>query len=84
MTSRQVGGTHYASKSIEPFHVIRDWCGDEGFAQYLRGNIIKYICRYRDKNGTQDLLKASHYLDELIALEQELDAQQLSDLGSNL
>lgn len=72
MTSKQVGGDHYASKRIEPFLVIRDWCGDEGFAAYLRGNIIKYICRYKDKNGTEDLLKARHYLDELIFLEEDM------------
>lgn len=76
MTSYQVGGTHYADKVIQPFDVIRDWCGDEGFAAYLRGNVLKYICRYRDKNGTQDLLKARHYLDELITLETAMDAKE--------
>jgi len=33
---------------------------------YLEGNIVKYITRYRKKNGMEDLEKAKHYLDKLI------------------
>jgi len=33
---------------------------------YLEGNIIKYITRYKDKGGAEDLLKARAYLDRLI------------------
>lgn len=33
---------------------------------FLQGNIIKYVCRYKDKNGAEDLEKAKHYLDMLI------------------
>lgn len=74
MTSYQVGGTHYADKGIQPFDVIRDWCGDYGFAAYLRGNVLKYLCRYKDKGGVEDLIKASHYLETLIAIEQQMEA----------
>ena len=34
---------------------------------FCEGNIIKYICRWRAKNGREDLLKARHYIDILIA-----------------
>ena len=34
---------------------------------FCEGNIIKYICRWRLKNGREDLLKARHYIDILIA-----------------
>lgn len=71
----QVGGTHYADNNIEPFQVIADWCGDEGFAAYLRGNCIKYLCRYQDKNGVEDLQKCQHYLAELINLETNMAAK---------
>ena len=37
---------------------------------FCEGNIIKYICRWKLKNGRDDLLKARHYIDILIA---ELD-----------
>lgn len=41
----------------------------EAFAGYLAGNVVKYIARYRDKNGVEDLKKARHYLDKLIEIE---------------
>lgn len=33
---------------------------------FCEGNVIKYICRWRDKNGREDLMKARHYIDILI------------------
>lgn len=33
---------------------------------FREGNIIKYVCRYKNKNGKEDLLKAKQYLEELI------------------
>jgi hypothetical protein len=36
---------------------------------YLEGNVIKYISRWRKKNGMADLEKAKHYIDLLIQLE---------------
>ncbi len=33
---------------------------------YVEGNIIKYVTRYKEKNGLQDLLKAEWYLNRLI------------------
>ena len=38
----------------------------EGYEHYLQGNIIKYLWRYRYKNGTEDLKKAQWYLNKLI------------------
>jgi hypothetical protein len=38
----------------------------DGYEYYLQGNIIKYLWRYRYKNGVQDLEKAQWYLDKLI------------------
>ena len=57
----QVGGTHYSKNAIQVWDfIVANNIG------YLEGNIIKYVCRYQDKNGLQDLLKARHYLDKLI------------------
>jgi hypothetical protein len=36
---------------------------------FCEGNVIKYVCRHKKKNGLQDLLKARHYIDLLIELE---------------
>jgi hypothetical protein len=63
---RQVGGDHYKNKSIQPWDFII--ANDIG---YLEGNIIKYISRWREKNGLADLAKAKHYLDKLIETEEE-------------
>jgi hypothetical protein len=40
----------------------------EEFEGYLRGNVIKYISRYPEKNGVEDLMKAQHYLAKLILI----------------
>lgn len=57
----QVGGSHYKGKAIQPWDYIV--ANDLG---YLEGNVIKYVSRWKDKNGVQDLEKARHYLDKLI------------------
>ena len=58
---KQVGGAHYAVKTIQPWDfIIANNIG------YLEGNIIKYISRWKDKGGIEDLKKAQHYLQKLI------------------
>ena len=56
---------HYNQAGIECIDAIRAATGD-GYEYYLQGNIIKYLWRYRYKNGVQDLKKAQWYLDRLI------------------
>jgi len=56
----QVGGSHY-QKPIQPWdYIIANALG------YMEGNIVKYVSRWRDKGGLQDLRKAQHYLQKLI------------------
>lgn len=57
----QEGGAHYKGKAIQPW----DYIVSNGIG-YLEGNVIKYVTRYKDKNGVEDLKKARHYLDKLI------------------
>jgi hypothetical protein len=60
---QQVGGAHYADKAIQPWDfIIANNIG------YLEGNIIKYISRWKDKGGVEDLKKAQHYLAKLLEL----------------
>jgi hypothetical protein len=61
---KQVAGTHYKGKTIQPW----DYIAANGLG-YFEGNIIKYVSRWKDKNGVQDLEKARHYLDKLIELQ---------------
>ena len=60
----QVAGSHYKTKAIQPWDYIA--ANELG---YFEGNIVKYVSRWRDKGGVQDLLKARHYLDKLIELQ---------------
>ena len=64
--SRQIGGAHYKQFTHETWDVILDW----GLG-YLDGNAVKYLSRWRHKNGVEDLKKARHYIDKLIETEQE-------------
>ena len=56
---------HYNVSGVECIDALAAATG-EGFEFYLQGNIMKYLWRYRYKNGTQDLNKARWYLDKLI------------------
>lgn len=57
----QVGGNHYQKMVYQPLTFIM-----EQKLEFCEGNIIKYIARYKNKNGLQDLKKAQHYLKYLI------------------
>ena len=61
----QVGGDHYKSKAIQPWDYIIS--NDLG---YLEGNVVKYVSRWKDKGGIQDLHKAQHYLQKLIEVQE--------------
>ncbi len=56
---------HYNEAGVECIDAIAAALS-EGFEFYLQGNIMKYLWRYRYKNGIEDLKKASWYLDKLI------------------
>lgn len=60
----QVAGSHYKTKAIQPWDYIA--ANELG---YFEGNIVKYVSRWRDKGGVQDLRKAQHYLEKLIELQ---------------
>jgi hypothetical protein len=58
---KQVGGSHYKKYKIQPVEfIIKNNIG------FVEGNIIKYILRFKEKGGVQDLLKAKHYIELLI------------------
>ena len=56
---------HYNKSGIETINIIES-VTDDGFESYLQGNILKYLCRYKYKNGVEDLEKARWYLNRLI------------------
>lgn len=62
----QVGGDHYTKMKIQPFQFSMANKLDP-----MQHTIIKYVTRFRDKNGIQDLEKAKQTIDLLIAYEKE-------------
>lgn len=60
----QKGGTHYKRFKIQPIEYIH-----ANNIPFTEGNIIKYITRWRFKDGIKDLEKAKHCIDLLIELE---------------
>ena len=58
---------HYNNGDIECIDAI-EAATDTGFEYYLQGNIMKYLWRYRYKEGSQDLKKALWYLNKLIEI----------------
>ena len=60
---------HYNKGGVECIDAIRASMTKEAFAGYCKGNVMKYIFRYEDKGGFQDLLKAQVYLGWLIDAE---------------
>jgi hypothetical protein len=63
--------SHYGQGKIEAIEYIKDFLTTEEFIGYLRGNIAKYLHRWRYKNGLEDLEKARWYLDYLIKTVEE-------------
>lgn len=57
----QVGGSHYQSP-IEPIDYI-----EANNLDFFEGNVVKYVTRWRKKDGLKDLRKARDYIEILIA-----------------
>jgi hypothetical protein len=66
----QVGGQHYKSMPIQPIEYIH--ANGLGFAE---GCVVKYVTRWKAKNGIADLEKARHFLDLLIELESRKESK---------
>ena len=62
----QIGGDHYTKLTIQPMRYSM-----ENGLDALQHTVIKYVTRFRDKNGIEDLEKARHYIDRLIEFEKE-------------
>ena len=60
----QIGGSHYKDLKIQPIdYILGNQLG------YCEANVVKYVSRWQSKGGIDDLRKAKHYIDFLIAHE---------------
>ena len=66
--------SHYGG-NIEVIEYIRDKLTPEGFTEYCCGNVLKYISRWRKKDGIQDLKKAHVYLGWMIESAEKENAE---------
>lgn len=62
--SYQLGGDHYSKRKIQPIEYIH-----ANGLPFIEGNIVKYITRWREKGGFDDLDKVEHYVQLLKELE---------------
>lgn len=70
-TNIQVGGSHYIDMAMQPIELISALK-----CSFIQGCIIKYISRYKAKNGAQDIRKCIHYAQLAIHLK---DSMQHND-----
>jgi hypothetical protein len=71
MTDNVNHPAHYGQGKIECIEYIQDFLTHDEFVGYLRGNIAKYLHRWRYKNGLEDLHKAQWYLNRLVQVQEE-------------
>lgn len=64
----QIGGEHYKCK-IQPLEFIHS-----NNIPFIEANVIKYVCRHKQKNGVEDIKKAIHYLELLLELDYEIES----------
>lgn len=70
----QVGGDHYKHLSLQPVEYnLKNKIG------FIEGNVIKYVTRWKFKNGVEDLEKAKHMLEILIEFEKARAANADTD-----
>jgi len=68
--SKQVGGNHYKEFHIQPYEFI-----SKNNLSFFQGCVIKYVCRYLNKAGIQDLQKIIHYCQLEIKKLKDTDAK---------
>lgn len=62
---------HYKKAGVEPIDLMKQNFTKEEYSGFLQGNIIKYLLRFKRKNGVEDLKKALTYLTWLIEQEEK-------------
>ena len=59
--------SHYTQGNTETIDMIKESLTEEEFSGYLKGNILKYVCRYKHKGmPLKDLMKSQWYLERLM------------------
>jgi hypothetical protein len=72
LMSNNISPSYYQKGSIE----VTDYITSNEMS-FIEGNIIKYVTRYKDKSGIQDLRKARWYLDKLIETQMDIPMEDM-------
>lgn len=73
---KQIGGSHYKKLIMQPIEFIV-----KAKLSYIQGNIVKYVSRYQDKNGIEDVRKSIHYAELAIALDDSCAEYKMLNLA---
>ena len=68
---------HYTKAGIECIEAIRASMTDEQFLGYCKGNVMKYIWRFENKNGAEDLKKAGVYLKWMTETQEKIEKEEI-------
>ncbi len=68
----QIGGSHYKGRDLQPWDIIAMFDLD-----FFEGSALKYLLRWRQKNGVEDLKKARHYIEYLIEREENVNRKEV-------
>ena len=74
MSKKQIGGSHYKKYVISPWTFIR-----KNLLNPFQANVIRYVVRYEDKNGIEDLEKIIHYCEMEIELLKKKNKQKATE-----
>ena len=69
---RQVGGGHYGGRVMQHWDLVAYYGWD-----YYQAQIIKYVMRWEEKNGIEDLKKAQHFLEKYIEVREQKGEEAL-------
>ena len=72
LMSNNISPSYYQKGSIE----VTDYITSNEMS-FVEGNIIKYVTRYKEKSGIQDLRKARWYLDKLIQTQMDIPMEDM-------
>lgn len=76
--NKQVAGNHYGLDSFQHWDMVHKFKLD-----YFQGQITKYVMRWKDKNGIEDLKKAQHFLEKYIELLEEEEEEDAAKPTAN-
>ena len=72
LMSNNISPSYYQKGSVE----VTDYITSNEMS-FVEGNIIKYVTRYKEKSGIQDLRKARWYLDKLIETQMDIPMEDM-------